>query len=76
MPTVPFGKIVDFIPKDDARGRLTGFCNHCESLCNRFVRIDQIDKVAPNLRVSFPTAQKSLMEEDKALVKTHLPKDD
>ena len=51
----PDGDMADFIPISDGKGRLTGFCPTCETLCNRFVSLGQIATIASGLEVSFQT---------------------
>lgn len=62
----PAGGMADFIPEGVGRGRLTGICPDCESLCHRFAREDRLHVVAPDLAVIRPAAEMDLEEPEKA----------
>lgn len=45
-PTKPFGAMVDYIPINDSRGRLTGLCEVCESPVQRFAKLSALPEFA------------------------------
>lgn len=62
----PAGRAADFIPYGPDRGRLSGICPECESICHRFARRDRLSVVAPDLSIEIPVAFERLKEPGEA----------
>ena len=65
-PRTPAGRAADFFPYGPDRGRLSGICPDCESMCHRFVRRDRLGLVAPDLSIETPAVFERLKEPGKA----------
>jgi hypothetical protein len=42
-PTKPYDGFVEYVPITSAKGRLTGFCDGCESIINKFVSYASVE---------------------------------
>ena len=42
-PKRPLGMMVDYVPINATRGRLTGFCEDCEGPCQRFASVASLE---------------------------------
>lgn len=51
-PQKPAMSMVDYIPSSDDRGCLTGLCQSCESVINRFVSAAQLSEIKQKLDVT------------------------
>jgi hypothetical protein len=44
LPTQPAENLVEYLPITATKGRLMGFCSHCECVVNKFIGIDSVVK--------------------------------
>ena len=51
-PQQPAMSMVDYVPSSDDRGCLTGLCQSCESVINRFVSAAQLNVIKQKLDVT------------------------
>jgi hypothetical protein len=55
-PTRPAENFVEYLPLADTKGRLTGFCERCESVVNKFVSVDSLAWYSLLFDLSIPKA--------------------
>lgn len=55
-PTRPAENYVEYLPLSATKGRLTGFCERCESVVNKFVSYDSLERYSVLFDLSVPKA--------------------
>ena len=59
-PKIPYGHMVDYHPKTESVGNLTGICPDCESGLHQFIGSKRLKLINTLLDVSIPQAQKHI----------------
>ncbi|MFK5978038.1 MAG: helix-turn-helix domain-containing protein [Rhizobiaceae bacterium] len=54
-PRMPYGKMADYIPFNDARGRLVALCEVCEGTCNRMTSKASLPELSRILEIAINT---------------------
>ncbi len=65
-PKTPEGNLADFSAAGPGRGLLSGICPDCGRMCQRFVRMDQLAFVAPDLDLNISAHSERLNEPEAA----------
>ena len=73
-PTRPAENFVEYLPLADTKGRLTGFCERCESVVNKFVSIDSLTRYSLLFDLSAPKALKHINDSDQPLLNSDFTK--
>ena len=73
-PTKPAENFVEYVPMSLTKGRLTGFCERCESVVNKFVRYDSLERYSVLFDLSVPTALEHINDCDNPLLNSDLKK--
>ncbi len=73
-PTRPAENFVEYLPLSATKGRLTGFCEHCESVVNKFVRYDSLERYSVLFDLSVPKALEHINDCDNPLLNSDLKK--
>jgi hypothetical protein len=67
-PKMPYGNMVDWLPKDSLSGLLRGICPTCGTLIHRATSCAKLPLVTRGLEVTLPRAQRRLNGSASALV--------
>ncbi|MDB4222359.1 helix-turn-helix domain-containing protein [Granulosicoccus sp.] len=59
---------VEYLPLSATKGRLTGFCERCESVVNKFVSLDSLPRYAVLFDLSLPKALEHINDSDCSLL--------
>ncbi len=72
IPTRPAENFVEYLPLSATKGRLTGFCVHCESVVNKFVRYDSLERYSTFFDLSKPKALEHINDSDNPILNSDL----
>ena len=64
----------EYTPISSTKGRLTGFCEHCESIVNKFASYASIDKYSLIFNLEKPIGLEGINDTDKPLLNSDLIK--
>ncbi len=73
-PTSPAESFVEYLPLSATKGRLTGFCGRCESVVNKFVRYDSLERYSILFDLSVPTELEHINDCNNPLLNSDLKK--
>jgi len=63
-PTKPAEKFAEYLPFSVTKGRLSGFCECCECVVNKFVSYDSLDKYSAFFDISKPKELEHINDSD------------
>lgn len=66
-PVKPAENFVEYVPISQTRGRITGFCCHCENVVNKFVGCDCLVAYGRIFDLSIPKGLEHISDSDSAL---------
>ncbi|MGH1471636.1 MAG: helix-turn-helix domain-containing protein [Cellvibrionaceae bacterium] len=64
-PVKPVENFVSYIPISCTKGRLTGLCEHCESMVNKFVSYANVEKYSLIFSLEKPIGLEHINDTDK-----------
>jgi hypothetical protein len=67
-PTKPGENLVEYIPLSAVKGRLSGSCEHCECIVNKFVGYESLKGYRKIFDISISRAWEHLNDSDKPLL--------
>ncbi len=67
-PQRPAENMVDYEEINARTGRLIGICPCCNSIINKYLRVDQIEHIRGKLDITLPKALKHINESSKPLL--------
>ncbi|MBV1870195.1 MAG: helix-turn-helix domain-containing protein [Gammaproteobacteria bacterium] len=67
-PSRPAENFVEYVPLSTTKGRLTGFCERCECVVNKFVRYDSLGRYSVLFDLSKPKALEGVDDSDNPLL--------
>lgn len=73
-PVKPYDNYVEYLPTSHTKGRLTGFCEQCESIINKFVSYSSMEANSLIFTLEKPIGVKQLSDTDKPLLNSDLIK--
>ncbi len=73
-PTRPAESFVEYLPLSATKGRLTGFCERCECVVNKFVRYDSLERYSALFDLSKPIALEGINDSNNPLLNSDLIK--
>lgn len=73
-PTRPAESFVEYLPLSATKGRLTGFCERCECVMNKFVRYDSLERYSAFFDLSKPKALERVNDSNNPLLNSDLIK--
>lgn len=73
-PTRPAENFVEYLPLSATKGRLTGFCQCCESEVNKFVSFDSLERYSALFDLSKPKALEHINDSNNPLLKSDFKK--
>ena len=73
-PTRPAENFVEYWSLSATKGRLTGFCERCESVVNKFVRCDSLDRYSVLFNVAVPKVLEHINDCNNSLLNSDLRK--
>jgi hypothetical protein len=73
-PVKPFDNFVEYVPISLTRGRLTGFCERCESIINKFAGVVSLEAYSLIFTLEISKGVKQLNDTDKPLLNSDLIK--
>ena len=73
-PTRPAENFVEYWSLSATKGRLTGFCERCESVVNKFVRSDSLDRYSVLFNVAVPKVLEHINDCNNSLLNSDLRK--
>lgn len=71
-PKFPAADMADYSPVTEKFGNLKAICPDCNSIMNRRVSFAKLDQVRGNMDISFPQAQRHIVESTKPTVNSDL----
>ena len=66
-PTKPVDKFVEYLPLTTAKGRLTGFCDRCKCVINKFVSYSSLETYSALFDFTKPKELEHIYDSDKPL---------
>jgi len=73
-PARPAENFVEYMPLSATKGRLTGFCGHCECVVNKFVRYDSLESYSVIFDLSKPKELEHINDSDNPLLNSDFTK--
>ncbi len=67
-PTQPAESFVEYTPITATKGRLSGFCVHCECVVNKFVSYTNLERYAVIFDLSMPKGLEHINDSDNPLL--------
>lgn len=74
VPVKPNDNFVEYVPISNTKGRLTGFCDHCESIINKFVGCASVEGYSSFFRIKKPIGLEHINDTDNPLLNSDLTK--
>lgn len=67
-PTKPAENYVEYMPLSATKGRLSGFCGHCECVVNKFVGFGSLPRYRQIFDIPNPRAWEHINDSDRSLL--------
>jgi hypothetical protein len=67
-PTTPAENFVEYLPTSPTKGRLVGFCSHCECLINKFVSFKSFADQSGIFDLTMPKELEHINDSDNPLL--------
>lgn len=73
-PVKPYDNAVEYLPISPTKGRLISFCEHCESIINKFIGYSSVEEYSLIFTLEKPTSMKHIDDTDTPLLNSDLNK--
>ena len=73
-PTRPAENFVEYLPSSPTKGRLTGFCERCECVVNKFANYDDLAMYSTLFDLSKPKELEHINDSDNPLLNSDFKK--
>jgi hypothetical protein len=71
-PAKPYDNFVEYVPITSAKGRLTGFCECCESIVNKFISYASVEAYSLIFTLEKPIGLEHINDTDTPLLNSDL----
>lgn len=74
IPVRPAENFVEYSPISQTKGRITGFCEHCTSIINKFINYSSIEAYSLIFDLEKPIGLEHIYDTDKPLLNSDFTK--
>lgn len=72
VPVKPYDNFVEHVPISNTKGRLTGFCERCESIINKYVNVASVEAYSLIFMLEKPIGLEHINDTDTPLLNSDL----